>query len=241
MARRPSRRDLSTGILVVLLAGVLVSQAMQAGATHQPADKAIASGDAIADVAPAPNATGFGTDTHNIATATLKTAGPTDLILQASVECSILTDVMNAAVGNGQTSTGQAEGRIQVWIVIDDTYQVPISDTSSNPQPGDNPPDPAATDSDKVTFCNRLHRVEIQDTEDPEDGTDRERNFIRTKSANHFDWVALNLGPGVHTIDLRAGFDQPSAPQGSGSTASGLVGNRMLVIEPVKMANDVSI
>jgi hypothetical protein len=238
MAKRPSKQGLSTGILVVLLAGVLVSQALQAGATHKPADKALASGDAITDVAPAPNAAGMGTDANNIATATLRTSGPSDLILTAAVECSILTDVINNAAGNGATSTGQAEGRIQVWIVVDDSYIVPITNVSSNPQPGNHS---TGTDSDKVTYCNRLHRQEITDTEDPEDGTDRERNFIRTKSANSFNWVALNMGPGIHTIDLRAGFDQPSAPQGTGSTASGLVGNRILVIEPVKMANDITV
>lgn len=237
MARRPSRRDVSTGILILLLAGVLVSQAIQATATHKPADKALASGDAVTDVAPAPNQAGIGTDANTIMTARLRTSAPSDLILQVSLECSILTDIVNQPVGANATSAEQAEGRIQVWVVIDDTYQVPISDVSSNPQPGTNG---SGTDADKVTFCNRLHRVELTDAENDDDGTDRLRNFIRTKHANHFDWVALNLGAGIHDIDVRAGFDQPTAATAN-SSASGLIGNRMLIVEPVKMANDVAI
>jgi hypothetical protein len=238
MAKPVSRQGLVNALVLALLLGVLVTQAVQVGATHSPADKAIASGSTIQEVSPAATTPGIGTDANNILTTRLKTSSPSDLMLQVTLECSILTDVVAEGSGTpGSTSSGSAQGTIRVWVVIDDSYIVPINNVSGTPQPGNHS---VGDDDDKVTFCNRHHKVDITDAEVAADGTDTQRHFIRTKAANAFNWVALNLGNGQHTIDVRADFT--SGPGNTtGSTSSGFVGNRLVLVEPTKMANDVVI
>src|SRR5687767_5733174 len=120
MARRPTRRDLSTGILIVLLAGVLVAQTMGAGATHMPADKAAANGNKIV-VVPAVPVPDSPTGTE-ILRAKMKTSKPQDLVFNVNLECSIITNVYTqggATPGPNnakRSSTQEAEGRLRVWV-----------------------------------------------------------------------------------------------------------------------------
>ncbi|MGH9998962.1 MAG: hypothetical protein ACRD90_03760, partial [Nitrosopumilaceae archaeon] len=62
--------------------------------------------------------------------------------------------------------------------------------------------------------------------------------YLRTKSTHGFNWVALNVGSGVHTVEVKAMLT--SAVIGDGD-ASVMVGKRTLIVEPVKLANDVTI
>ena len=227
MAKRPSKQGLSTGILVVLLAGVLVSQALQAGASHSPADKVNASASKIqrleADL----------TGGEVILTEEFKTSSPTDLMMHVTLECSIITELLNQGGPDVETSTGEAEGRIRVWLTFDNVI-VPITETSTNPQPDD--PTSPGNDTDKVTFCNNHQRFTVTDTEDGDDGTDTYNTYLKTKTANAFNWVYLNTGNGMHTVSVHAEYDEPTEAS-DGSTATGMVGNRMLIIEPTKMSN----
>lgn len=230
MARRPSTRSVGNALLVLLLGGVLVTQALQAMATHQPADK-VAAGSSKIQAVPIATTAGAGTNANNIiGPVTIKTSKPTDLMLHVSLECSILTDVTSS----NSTLSSSAEGLIRVWVVIDDTTIVPISSSSSPPQD----PPPGGTDSDKVTFCNRVHQLSQQDAENPTDGVDTTRSFIRTKNANAFNWLRLNMGSGLHEIEVRADLATPTSGT---ATAEGFVGNRVLLIEPAKLANDIVI
>ncbi len=81
---------------------------------------------------------------------------------------------------------------MRAWIEVDGQI-VPIISQSSPPQS----PPPPGNQSDKVTFCNRVFNRTVQDAEDPQDGYDRSRDYIETKTANAFNWVRLNMGSGV--------------------------------------------
>jgi len=261
MARRPSKQGLSTGILVVLLAGVLVSQALQVGATHQPADKAAASGRTV-EV--------FGTGVKvPILSATMKTSKPQDLVFSVTLECSIITQTF---LPGGETATRQsadAEGRIRVWVEIDEKI-VPIS-TPATEQP--NTTSPAGEDSDKVTFCNRFQEHEQADQEEDEnddnpnctgapedppgcnqndegDGLDEHRLYLRTKDANAFNWIYMNAGSAVHDIvvyaELTSVADSQECTNGEGeiqpvTCAEALIGNRTLTVFPERFANDATV
>jgi hypothetical protein len=237
---------LSTGILVVLLAGVLVSQTLMAGATHQPADKVVAAGSKIEAFAPGTNV--------QLLTATLKTAKPTDLMLHVTLECSILTKLNTAGSDQpGATETDSASGNVQVWIEVQTgtvTRIVPINAASSPPQDGSDP-NSGTKAADSATFCNRTYARTVTDREDDDDGIDGERDYIRTKNANAFNWLLLNAGTGLHTIRVMADL---SATPGDGSAANctentltgdtcarAFVGNRTLIVEPAKLANDATI
>lgn len=250
MARRPSKQGLSTGILIILLAGVMVSQALQVSATHQPANKAAANGSHVVVVPAAP----IGTDDPEgtlLMQNSIKTSGPTDLVFSVTAECSILTQVDNPGgppPNTGNTET--AEGRLRIWVTIDDKI-VPIQSFSQNPQP--HSPSSPGKDEDKVTFCNRFHQQQVQDRENAADGTDRLRTYIRTKNANAFNWIYLNAGSGVHTIEVHAdlvttpaqacagGNNPQDPPQNMGTCANGMVGNRTLMVWPEKFPNDAII
>lgn len=223
----------------LLLLVIAVSNLTGAGApviaTHAPANKVAASGESISPVEPAATTPGIGSDANNILTARLKTSSPTDLVLAVTLECSLITEVVvPGSTAQGTTSSGNTEGQIRIWIVVDDTYIVPIMDGTGTVKGH-----AIGTDSDKVTFCNREHRVAVTDAEDARDGVDRQEHYLRTKDANAFNWIALNLGSGIHQIDVRADFT--SAYDATGSSSSGLVGNRSLVVTPTKLANDATI
>jgi hypothetical protein len=156
------------------------------------------------------------------------------MILQVSMECSIITDnVILGSTTPGAQESALTEGTVRSWIEIDGKI-VPIISSSSPPQD----PPPAGDDTDKVTFCNRVFNRTVQDVEDPQDGYDRSRDYIETKTANAFNWVRLNMGSGTHNITLYADLSHFST---TASSASAFVGNRSMIGIPGKFANDATI
>lgn len=225
-----------TNMLLGALLLTLILNPMFAGANHQPADKVVANGSKMKVIEP--------DGTEVLLASTFKTSSPTDLLIQVTLECSILTRVVTPGDPEAEAiSTGEAAGRIRVWAEFDGEV-VPINSVSANPQP-DNPSSPG-DDSDKVTFCNRHNRNTLTDAEDPMDGVDEMEVYLNTKAANAFNWVWLNTGNGMHTVEVKAQFDQAD-PEGTvitpnaESEASGFVGNRTLIIEPTKMSNHASV
>jgi hypothetical protein len=257
--RMRSRRSVRIAAIgAAALATGFVGQMAFAGGNGgpTPANKAVAAGDTVVVFGPQAETT--------LLTATMRTSKPTDLILQTSLECSILTKLQTGPIAGGENdnppkkSTAHAEARILGWLEIDDDDQnneaieigadervVPIGSTSQPPQNGSQDDEFA-----KVTFCDRTYERTVEDGEDPLDGIDRETDYIDTKTANAFNWVLLNAGSGIHHVRLVA--DLVSGPSGPTSTCTrntnatsagsactqAYVGNRTLVIEPTKMAND---
>lgn len=215
-------RKLSTALLGALV-GVILASSQTVFATHTPADKVVAAGSTVMTSAPGVNVT--------ILTATLRTSKPTDLILNVNMECSILTRL---TTGPGSSDSATATGDIRAWVEIDG-QTVPINSMSSPPQ---NPPPPGNPFVDGVTFCNRTYSRSVTDTETLPDGTDTESDFIDTKSANSFTWLRLNMGSGIHSIVVKANL---TAGTVNDASARAFIGNRSLIVEPAKLANDATI
>lgn len=217
----------ATKIFWALMAAALIFTltGSAAQANHTPADKVNASGSKIQEVEP--NAATV------LLTETFKTSAPTDLMMHVTMECAIITELLNQGGPDMATSTGEAEGRIRAWLEFDGKV-VPINSQSANPQPK-NPSSPG-DDTDWVTFCNNHQKFKVTDAEEDTDGTDTYESYLATKTANAFNWVYLNTGSGSHTVQLKAQYDEPTAAS-QGSNATGYVGNRMLIIEPTKMSN----
>jgi hypothetical protein len=219
-------RKLSTALLGALV-GVILASSQGVFATHTPADKVVASGSKMVVMGPSIPVT--------ILTATLKTSKPTDLILGVNMECSIFTSLVTGGTGVMGSDTATATGDIRAWVEIDDVI-VPINSVSNPPQP----PPPPGNPTDGVTFCNRTYSRTVSDTENPLDGQDMESDFIDTKSSNSFTWLRLNLGnlPAPHKIEVVATLTESATPD---ATAQAVIGNRSLIVEPAKLANDATI
>lgn len=210
-ALRP-RAAAAGALALALTAGFLAQGTYAAGV---PANKVAASGSTVETVG--------ANESKVVLSETVKINNPTDLILAVSLECAINTQVTNSA--NGQTE--RAFGEISVEVRIDGKT-VPVSNTSAD---------------GSVIFCNRAHEQQWTDTAAPnnDDGGDKLRQYLATREANAFNWMALNVGrtyPGTenntHKVEVVATWVTQAT---SGAVASAKVGNRTLILEPVKAAH----
>jgi hypothetical protein len=144
---------------------------------------------------------------------TIKTASPTDVVIQVTAECDILTQL--TTVGN---DVAEASAAIRMWVELDG---VPVVVNSAEP----------AEDAGKVTFCDRIHKQTTSDFDD-EDATIEQ--FLKSRSANAFNWISLDLGHGTHTVEIIGTLTQETAGD---ATAQGVVGKRTLVVEPMMLAH----
>jgi hypothetical protein len=138
----------------------------------------------------------------------MRTSTPADVVFAVTAECSIATDVKT--VGNDDQS---AEGVVDVWVEVDGA------------------PVPVATgDNGHVTFCNEAHR-RVTTLFDDTDATIE--TFDRSKQANGFNWTRLNMGNGIHTIEVKGMLTETASNK---STADAAVGKRTLTVFPTHMA-----
>lgn len=218
-----SRRSVVAGALVGSVAvAIPVALAAETGG-GSPANKAVAAGS---------QRMAIGANQEEVLmSATFKTSKPTDLIMSVSLECSLFT----ALTTNQANPTSNATAGLRAFLRIDGKI-VPITDVSTPPQ------DPAESGNggvdDAVTFCDREYQRTVTDREEPADGVDEEDDYIRTKSSHAFTWVRLNAGSGQHLVEVVGQFRNTTA---GAATAEAIIGNRTLVIEPTKLANNAVI
>jgi hypothetical protein len=193
-----------------------------------PANKAVAAASKTAVVAPGAN--------EAIMSATFKTSKPEDLLISVSAECSILTNTVIHGGPTATTDSASAGGRIRIWLELDGKI-VPLQSTSTPPQ--DPAAQPAGDETDKITFCDQVHQRSVTDNETDKDGTDGSTDYLLTKSSAAFNWVRLNAGSGDHTLVVKADLILDTAT--ADSNAQAVIGNRTLVIEPTKLANNAVI
>ncbi len=200
-------------VFYVLLAAALAFTLTSnaAEANHEPANKVSAAGSETEVVRATP-----GSNVVTLLAERVKTSKPTDLILGVTAECSITTDV--TTVG---TDDQTAVGDVKVWVEIDGR-PVPVSQ--------------ADTDAGRVVFCNRTYQRETSLGSDDEE--DSIRTFMETREANGFNWMALNVGSATHLIEVKA---QLTTAETAKADAIAVVGNRTLIVEPVKSANDETV
>ena len=111
-----------------------------------------------------------------------------------------------------------------VWVELDGAA-VPVTGDSNADGVFDDP------DDGKVVFCNRAFKISA-----PVVGPGVVNLFQKTRSTHAFNWGALNVGNGIHTLVVKAQLD--ASVTGVGTFAQAAVGKRTLVVEPAKLAND---
>lgn len=228
--------SLVAGSLALFGAGAVAQPGKGGG---QPANKVVAGGSTL-------ESTGANETPIPILSQRMRVSSPADLMLHVTAECSILTGLVTGEEGvSGDSAT--SESNVELWIEIDGN-KVPVSTA------GDDDPEEPRGDEHKVVFCNREYSRTVTDRE--EDGAiDEQRDYIRTRSANAFNWFALDTGfdydsphNGQNILDvvLWAEFtrdpDTPCAgeededPFPFVTCAEAFVGNRTLIIEPTHAA-----
>ena len=188
-------------------------------ATHEPANKAAATANGVAEF----------DRSAVLLQERIKVSSPYDLILQLTSECSILTELTTG--GTGTTDSATASGSIRMYVTLDGR-RVPISTADTNPtMPG------TQNDDGEATFCNRTYNRTVADTEN-DNNVDEEHDYIRTKNANAFNWLALDVGTtydnpanGNNIIDVVVHAEYETSTEGR-AVADAYVGRRSLIIEP---------
>lgn len=214
---------------LVALAAVAAPAAFYGGqaiaGAGTPADKVVAAASKRVVVAAG--------QTETIMTATMRTSKPTDIMIHNTLECSIFTRL----VTNNTDTSSTAGARARVWIEVDGKI-VSLLQNSQPPQNGTTPA--SGNDTDKITYCDREYSRTVANDEqlDLLNEVDEQDDYIRTKSAHGFNWVQMNLGSGIHTIAVKA---ELTTETDGNAEAELEIGNRTLVIEPTKMANDAVI
>src|SRR3954449_3445937 len=209
-AMRLARRSPWLTALVLALVAVtalLIRQEFAYAASNLPADK-------MTVTASATKVEGPNTDIP-IMTAQMKTSSPADLRLSVTSECTILSQISN--MGN-QTQSYVA--KIELWVTVDGT-PVPVvpAPTSTGASSGS-----GGSDDGHVVFCNReFTRTKVYDSQN-----ESIKDIENTEQSNAFNWVALNVGNGVHSIVVHAKFTDSN----SGDTfAHGVISKRSLTVD----------
>jgi hypothetical protein len=216
-----SASKLAVIALALALGAVLFMTSTPVSADHQPANKVAASGsvgevDFIEDG-----------DRELLLTQRLRTSKPTELLINVSAECSIITDVVNFG-----SEVSEARGALKLYLESEnestgETRRIGVTQASTGPNESEDGAD------SEVVFCDRLHR---QTTAFHGDDEDHEiEQYLETRSANAFNWLALNMGSAVHTVRLYAVYESYNT---AGSMAKGAIGSRTMIIEPVRAKND---
>ena len=195
-------------LLCAIAAVLAVVVGQSAVATHEPADKAAA---AASDIRPVNEA-------QPVLTEVIRVSSTSDLMLHTTSECSILTRLLTAGndAANSTESDG-AFGQVKMYITIDGN-RVPVS-TDDTPAPPPEETDTDGQDAGEVVFCNRAYQRTVTDAENDGDGIDGESDYIRTRTANAFNWMAFDVGKA---------YDEATYTTGGGTQVTG---NNVVAIE----------
>jgi hypothetical protein len=207
---RAARRSPLIAILVVALVAVtavLIRQQVAVAGSNMPADKmtVTASTTSVSN----PNADAV------LMKAQMKTSTPADLRLQVTAECTILSQITNMG-----SSTQNYIAKVEIWIEVDGVpvpVVPPASMTGASGQSG-------GADNGRVVFCNR----EFTRTTAFDSQNESVQDIENTEQANAFNWVAMNVGNGVHAIVVKAHFTDTN---GADTFAHGVVSKRGLTVD----------
>ena len=174
-----------------------------------------------------------------IASVTIKTATPKDLVVMFDEECSLFTEVRLKSGSTGSVSESTVQASQSIWLTVDGKI-VPIGAE-----------DPTSVTYGKVTMCDRTYSVstnildQIQqlcsalNTVTPIQCEESYfTSYIKTKDAHGWNWVVLNLGSGEHTVEVHSEIVE-EVEIGDG-TASAAVGKRSLIVLPQSLSNDAA-
>jgi hypothetical protein len=201
MSRSQSLTQSALAAVLALLLATALSQAWaDHEAHHEPADKVAVAGSSLVVIEPAAGDV-------TILQETIRTAAPTDLLLQVTLECNVALQENKLLPAEISVASAQVE----VFVTVDN---LPVPVAADGPR-------------SRVVFCNRTLRTIISDADESS------LRLTDTFSTHAFNWARLDVGEGVHSVEVRARVTEGATP---GDFARAAIQGRTLVIESVKMA-----
>ena len=172
----------------------------------------------------------------------IKTPNKKDLLIGVSLETALFTQTQVKGK-NGTTDTASASATLEVSVLLDGK---PFNPTNLS---GAFPPK-VVYDKRAQTLSATLGGV-IQSCQDLNgDGvitvatecvvTDEMIQLILdTMAAHHFNFVAANLSPGIHTLEVQVGVGVDTSFGAGSASATAGVGRGSLIVEEVRAINQV--
>lgn len=253
---------LKSSALTAVIAAAFASGAAVAEGT--PAAKATFAYDGLIALQSSASQTGTGTasDVDGWATvlrSQLKTANQKDLFINPSLQCGIVTDTTVKSL-NGSTDSSEARGTIRVRVKVtapDGTYTFAVPNNTGATA------DPTEPNADGLVYCDRIQTLVakfsgLSCTAAPYEFTDNNNDgiddvvdgsvscatpeelqlILKTLNANSFNFLAPNVGSGVHTIDVQAKTSAKVgvvSDNGSMAGAEAFIGAGSVTVEEVRM------
>lgn len=217
------KKFVSLTVVVVLAIIALMSAVAFAG----PSSKFSAQ---VSTIALVPGTTSL--DWSKVLSTSIKTPNKKDLLIGASFETGLYTKtVVKSSMGTLDTSTAVAG--IKIMVTVDGAIVSPgevIYDKRAQTL--------SAKLGGILTSCQDLNLDGIIDILTECTFTDEEIGLILdTMGAHHFNFVAANLVPGDHIVEVWAKIDTLSQSTAGLAEASALVGKGSLTVEEVKATN----
>ncbi|NIN51547.1 MAG: hypothetical protein GTN80_00020 [Nitrososphaeria archaeon] len=157
----------------------------------------------------------------------IKTAEQKDLVIQFTAECALLTDTKIKGKGNEEVSSMDTAS-VRVRVKIDGELAFP----------------------EDVTLCERMQTLKgklsewiietNETTGEPYlvEVSEEIELILNTTSANGFNFLAFNVGSGVHEVVLEADIyinDQPQEGVDESYPTAAVIGDRTLVVDEIRL------
>lgn len=217
MLKFSPRTVIAAGLAGTMAVAVPMALTASGSTPNYPADKATFTSSQleIAD----PGAPGTSAPVL-VLSAKMRTSAPADLELALTSECTILSNITN--MGN---DTQNYSTTVRMWVTVDGTPVSVVPGATTTGASGGG----GKTDDGKVVFCNR----EFTRTTVFDDQSESIQDVESTEQANGFNWVAPNVGNGIHDIKVFAEFDNTNS---SDATSHGVIDSRSLTINVTNYA-----
>ncbi len=240
------RKYISLGVVTILVA--LVVAGLAYAGTGQPAAKATAD---VSDITLIDETDAIGWTT--ILSNTIKTPNQKELFIDVSLECGLYTDTKVDSLG-GYLDRAEAEASVQVQVLIDGQPALPGSVTFCKRSQILEAEFMGLLTDDEGNVCIEVTEV-CADLLDPatcehvvtidEDCLRPEtlRLILETMNANSFNFIAPNLTPGTHEVEVQAkveSFVESTLDSGAKVGEDFVAGDTTLTIDKEKFNDYVA-
>lgn len=134
---------------------------------------------------------------------------------------------------NGGTDLATASGSVEVTLYLDDVEVEPGSITFNHRRQ-----ELEATFGGVLDTCQDMNFDDVIDVDQECVVTDEMiRLLLETTSANHFNFIAPNVGPGDHTIEVKADVSAAASAGDGAAKGQAVVNIGSLNVEVVRSAN----